>query len=79
MAMPDLLVRDLDKATIDRLKRRAEAKRRSLQQEVHEILTKAVPLTGVERAFAFDRIRAMQSKPAKLLSEDLLREDRARR
>lgn len=82
--MPNLLVRNLDKETIDRLKKSAAAKRRSLQQEVRDILTKVVvddvvPLTGAKRAAALDRIRAMQAKPTTLLSEDLVREDRSGR
>ncbi len=39
--MPDLLIRDLNPATHEALRRRAEAAGRSLQAEVHRILDSA--------------------------------------
>ncbi len=39
--MPDLLIRDLNPATHETLRRRAEAAGRSLQAEVHRILDSA--------------------------------------
>jgi plasmid stability protein len=39
--MPTLTVRNLDEATLHRLKRQAEAHRRSLEAEVREILSRA--------------------------------------
>lgn len=74
--MPDLLIRDLDKDTIDRLKQRAEAKGRSLQQEAREILTQAAPLSGSDRRALIDRIHArhgfpkVKADPAALIRRD---------
>jgi plasmid stability protein len=39
--LPTLTVRNLDEATLHRLKRQAEAHRRSLEAEVREILSRA--------------------------------------
>ncbi len=39
--MPSLLIRDLDKKVLARLKARAESHGRSLQAEIHEILEQA--------------------------------------
>lgn len=39
--MPTLTVRNVEEATLNRLKRRAEAHRRSLEAEVREILSRA--------------------------------------
>lgn len=75
--MPDLLVRDLDKATIERLKQRAEAKGRSLQQEAWQILTEAAPLTGPGRAALIEAIHAEHGFPkVKADPADLIRQDR---
>jgi plasmid stability protein len=75
--MPDLLVRDLDKATIDRLKQRAEAKGRSLQQEVHEILLAAAPLSGAERAILLSDLHQKVGFPkVKIDPVDLIQQDR---
>jgi plasmid stability protein len=74
--MPDLLVRDLDKTTIERLKLRAEAKGRSLQQEAWQILTEAAPLSGPERAALIAAIHAelgfpkVKADPAILIRQD---------
>ena len=46
--MPTLTVRNVENATIDRLKRRAEAHRRSLEAEVREILARAAGPEGDE-------------------------------
>lgn len=39
--MPDVLVRDLDEAVVNRLKERAASQGRSLQSELQQILTDA--------------------------------------
>ena len=75
--MPDLLVRDLDKSTIERLKLRAEAKGRSLQQEVREILEVAAPLTGAERSALLGKLHARHGFPkVKADPVELIRKDR---
>ena len=48
--MPQILVRDLDTATIERLKARARLSRRSLQQEVKVILHRAARALTPEQA-----------------------------
>ena len=46
--MPDVLVRDVSEETLSRLKKQAEAHRRSLQQELLAILEQAVTLSPAE-------------------------------
>jgi plasmid stability protein len=76
--MPDILVRDLDSHTIERLKLSAKQHGRSLQREVKAILEESVPMTMSEA-------RAVSEKWHKLLkggkfgdSAKLIREDRER-
>ena len=76
--MPDILVRDLDSHTIERLKLSAKQHGRSLQREVKAILEETVPMTMSE-------FRAVSEKWQKRLrgrkfsdSAKLLREDRER-
>jgi antitoxin FitA len=47
--MGQVLVRNLDDDVIDRLKKKAELKGHSLEQELRELLTAAAPLTGEEK------------------------------
>lgn len=57
--MPDLLIRDLDPAAHELLKRRAEAEGRSLQVEVRRILEVAARASDVVAARQLaDEIRA---------------------
>jgi plasmid stability protein len=76
--MPDILVRDLDSHTIDRLKLSAKQHGRSLQREVKAILEETVPMTMREA-------RAVSEKWQKRLkgrtfsdSAKSIREDRER-
>lgn len=76
--MPDILVRDLDSHTIERLKLSAKQHGRSLQREVKAILEETVPMTMSE-------FRAVSQKWQKRLrgrkfsdSAKLIREDRER-
>jgi plasmid stability protein len=62
--MAQVLVRNLDKSVIDRIKTKAEMKGRSLEQELREIITAAAPLSPDERVARVRRIRAM-SPPLK--------------
>jgi plasmid stability protein len=75
--MPDILVRGLGRETVERLKRRAKASGRSLQQEVKTVLERSASmLTGPEMR------RLTQSWHRRLAgrtfsdSADLIREDR---
>ena len=48
--MPDILVRGLDRKTVERLKARARIGGRSLQQEVKDILERAATTLTMEEA-----------------------------
>lgn len=62
--MPQVLVRNLDKGVIERLKAKAELKGRSLEQELREIITAAAPLSPAEKVALSRKLRAM-SPPLK--------------
>ena len=70
---------ELDDGLIRSLKATADIKGRTLEEELREIINRAAPLTPQERVALSDRIRAKQSKPSDLPSEDLMREDRSAR
>jgi plasmid stability protein len=78
-AMGQLLVRNIDDRTIERLRLRAELKGHSLEQELREIINQAAGPTVEERLAMIDRVRAMQKKPSKMLSEDVVRKLRDER
>jgi len=76
--MPQLLVRDLEKETIERLKMRAKQHERSLQGEVKSILQNAAKSSMVE---ASNIARGWQKRLAGKKFGDsslLIREDRDR-
>ena len=77
--MGQVLVRNVDDRTIERLRLRAELKGHSLEQELREIIKQAAGPTVEERLAMIDRVRAMQKKPSKLLSEDVIRKLRDER
>jgi len=76
--MPDVLVRNIEVAVLDRLKIRAKRQNHSLQSEMKMIFNEAAerrePLSELELLRKF---RA-SLKPQKTDSVDLLREDRNR-
>ena len=74
--MGQVLIRNLDDHIIESLKLKAELKGNSFEQELRDILRQAAGPTVEERLAMIDRVRAMQSKPTKLLSEDLTRQMR---
>lgn len=74
--MGQVLIRNLDEHVIESLRLKAELKGRSLEQELREILKQAAGPTAEERLAMMDRVAAMQKKPTKLLSEDVIREIR---
>ena len=76
--MGQVLIRNLDDDLIAAIKLKAELKGHSLEQELRDILKKAAGSTVEERLAMFDRVRAMQRKPTKLLSEDIIRRMRDR-
>lgn len=77
--MGQVLIRNVDDRTIERLRLRAELKGHSLEQELREIIKQAAGPTVEERLAMIDRVRAMQKKPSKLLSEDVIRKLRNER
>ena len=76
--MGQVLIRNLEDHIIETLKRKADLKGHSLEQELREILKEAAGPTVAERLASIDRVRAMQKKPTKLLSEDIIRKMRDR-
>jgi plasmid stability protein len=77
--MAQLLVRNLDPAVVNRLKRRAQGNRRSLQSEVKQILEMAAArLTMAEARMAANRIRRSLAGRRHSDSVALIREDRDR-
>jgi plasmid stability protein len=76
--MPQLLVRDLEKKTIDRLKEQARRNRRSLQGEVKLILEEAVKLSWGEARDVTSTYRKALAGKTQSDSADLVREDRER-
>jgi antitoxin FitA len=77
--MGQVLIRNLDDHIIESLKLKAELKGNSFEQELRDILKQAAGPTVEERLAMIDRVRAMQGKPTKLLSEDIIRRMRDRR
>jgi plasmid stability protein len=74
--MGQVLIRNLDDDVIAAIKLKAELKGHSLEQELRDILEKAAGPTVEERLAMFDRVAAMQKRPTKLLSEDVVRKMR---
>lgn len=77
--MPDVLVRDLDKSVVDKLKKKAAQHGRSLQAEVKNILSEAAAVADMR-----SELEVMQEIKESLRgfkqsdSAELIREDRAR-
>ena len=77
--MAQILVRGLNDAAVDRLKKRAEASRRSLEAEVRDILDTASRRISVEEAAALAaRIRHELSGRQHSDSVESIRPDRDR-
>ncbi len=79
--MAEILVRDLDKETVERLKKRARDDGRSLQSEVKLILSQAAeaPTVDMERARKMLEEFRKRFKGRKFSdSVELIREDRDR-
>jgi plasmid stability protein len=71
--MGQLLIRNLDDRIIEALRLKAELKGHSLEQELRDLLKQAAGPTLEERLAMIDRVAAMQKKPTKMLSEDVVR------
>jgi antitoxin FitA len=77
--MPEILVRNLDRQLIERLKERADQNGRSLQAEVKTILERSVETPSVEefRKMAL-KLQRRLARRRHSDSAGLIREDRAR-
>ena len=77
--MAQLLIRNLEDAVVDALKKRAAAQGQSLEQSLRELLCDAALPEVARRLAIIDRIRAM-APPGKRQSDStkLIREDRDR-
>lgn len=76
--MAQVLIRNLDPATVDALKARAAACGRSLEQELRLLLSEAAHPTRQEVVRTAAAIRALASKPIAVDLDALIREDRDR-
>ena len=76
--MAQVLVRDLEKTTVDALKRRARRQRRSLQAEMKEILEEAAATERFDVESELARVRALFEGRRFTDSAALVREDRGR-
>jgi len=76
--MPDLLVRNVERTVIERLKRRARSHGRSLQRELKLILEEAAPLTAEEARGVAEAWHRRFGDRSFGDSADLIREDRER-
>jgi len=76
--MAQVIVRNLPDDVVARLKARAASRRRSLEQELRDILSEAARPSREEILADFDRIRAMTPKVPQTDSAELIREERDR-
>ena len=74
--MAELVIKDVDDATLEKLAKQAEAFGRSLQEELRIILNRAAQFAEVRRSAA--DMRAKLSGRHHTDSVELLREDRSR-
>ena len=78
--MGQVVIRNLDDRVLERLKERAAAQRKSLEQSLREILTEAARPSREELLAEVDRIRAMTPprQPGKIYptAEELVRQSR---
>ena len=76
--MAQILIRDLDPNTVDRLKRRAASSGRSLQAEVRELLEREAQKPTAEEFRRRAEELAKRIGPQTTDCVDLIREDRER-
>ena len=77
--MAQVIIRNLDASVLDRLRRRAEQRRMSLEESLRQILAAAARQTPEERLARMRRIRAMTPTGRRRTGAALIREDRDRR
>jgi plasmid stability protein len=76
--VPQVLIRDLDVAVLDKLKARAQRHGRSLQAELKIILQQAAAMNAAEARLVAQRIRGRLANRSHSDSAGLLAEDRLR-
>lgn len=76
--MAQVIVRNLDEATVTALKARAAAKGVSLEHELRLVLTEAARPTAAGRRETAAAIRALGERAVTVDLEELVREDRSR-
>lgn len=76
--MAQVVIRNLDDGVVERLKARAAAEKKSLEQKLRDVLTEAAKPSRAEVVEELRRIRALSPPlpPGAPLAEDLIREDR---
>ena len=76
--MAQVVIRNIEDDVVERLKARAAAEKKSLEQKLRDVLTEAAKPSRAEVLAEVDRIRAMTPPrpPGAPLAEDLIREDR---
>jgi antitoxin FitA len=78
--MGQVVIRNIDDRVLERLKARAAAQRRSLEQSLRDLLTEAAKPDRAELLAELERIRAMTPAPKPGAdypsAEQLIREDR---
>ena len=78
--MGQVVIRNIDDRVLERLKERAAAEKKSLEQSLREILTQAARPNRAELLAEVERIRAMTPPPKPGVkypsAEELIREDR---
>lgn len=72
--MGQVLIRNVDDATIESYKARARLKGRSLEQELRDLLEANRPLAPSDRLAASRAVRALQAEPLRPLTLDEIRE-----
>ena len=83
MFVGQVIIRDVDDRVLERLKARAAAQRRSLEQSLRDLLTEAAKPSRAELLAELERIRAMTPPHERGVTyptaEQLIREDRDKR
>lgn len=76
--MAQVIIRNLDEATVAALKARAAARGNSLEEELRRLLAEAAHPTPAQVRDTAAAIRALGRRPVELDLEELIREDRDR-
>ena len=78
--MGQVVIRNIDDRVLERLKARARAQQKSLEQSLRDLLSQAVQPDRTELVREAERIRSMSPRPKKnavyATAEELIREDR---